>query len=292
MNIAIAIVVSGLTLGAMYAVSSISLSLLWGTLGVLNMAQGAFLVIGGYAAFTAVTVLGLSAPFAILFTILVGAMAGLITYFGLVRFLMSRPGFETAVIIGTFGLSLIVENLVLRSYGAYPFSQPLAVSGGIDIAQSYVPYQNIVILLASVLVMIFLALVLNRTRMGRAIRATAQNGAAAQLMGVPTARIFLQVFLIAGILAAVSGMMLSSITTLAPTMGYDPMLKAFIVCVVAGLGNVYGALAASFIIGLIEASVEFFLGVKFGFPMLLLLIILTLIWRPAGIFGRSVVARQ
>jgi branched-chain amino acid transport system permease protein len=292
MNIAIAIVVSGLTLGAMYAVSSISLSLLWGTLGVLNMAQGAFLVIGGYAAFTAVTVLGLSAPLAILFTILVGAMAGLITYFGLVRFLMSRPGFETAVIIGTFGLSLIVENLVLRTYGAYPFSQPLAVSGGIDIAQSYVPYQNIVILLASVLVMIFLALVLNRTRMGRAIRATAQNGAAAQLMGVPTARIFLQVFLIAGILAAVSGMMLSSITTLAPTMGYDPMLKAFIVCVVAGLGNVYGALAASFIIGLIEAAVEFFLGVKFGFPMLLLLIILTLIWRPAGIFGRSVVARQ
>jgi branched-chain amino acid transport system permease protein len=292
MNIAIAIVVSGLTLGAMYAVSSISLSLLWGTLGVLNMAQGAFLVIGGYAAFTAVTVLGLSAPLAILFTILVGAMAGLITYFGLVRFLMSRPGFETAVIIGTFGLSLIVENLVLRSYGAYPFSQPLAVSGGMDIAQSYVPYQNIVILLASVLVMIFLALVLNRTRMGRAIRATAQNGAAAQLMGVPTARIFLQVFLIAGILAAVSGMMLSSITTLAPTMGYDPMLKAFIVCVVAGLGNVYGALAASFIIGLIEAAVEFFLGVKFGFPMLLLLIILTLIWRPAGIFGRSVVARQ
>ena len=292
MNIAIAIVVSGLTLGAMYAVSSISLSLLWGTLGVLNMAQGAFLVIGGYAAFTAVTVLGLSAPLAILFTILVGALAGLITYFGLVRFLMNRPGFETAVIIGTFGLSLIVENLVLRTYGAYPFSQPLVVSGGIDIAQSYVPYQNIVILLASVLVMILLALVLNRTRMGRAIRATAQNGAAAQLMGVPTARIFLQVFLIAGILAAVSGMMLSSITTLAPTMGYDPMLKAFIVCVVAGLGNVYGALVASFIIGLIEAAVEFFLGVKFGFPMLLLLIILTLIWRPAGIFGRSVVARQ
>ena len=292
MNIAIAIVVSGLTLGAMYAVSSISLSLLWGTLGVLNMAQGAFLVIGGYAAFTAIKVLGLSAPLAILFTILVGAMTGLITYFGLVRFLMSRPGFETAVIIGTFGLSLIVENLVLRTYGAYPFSQPLVVSGGIDTAQSYVPYQNIVILLASVLVMILLALVLNRTRMGRAIRATAQNGAAAQLMGVPTARIFLQVFLIAGILAAVSGMMLSSITTLAPTMGYDPMLKAFIVCVVAGLGNVYGALVASFIIGLIEAAVEFFLGVKFGFPMLLLLIILTLIWRPAGIFGRNVVARQ
>jgi branched-chain amino acid transport system permease protein len=292
MNIAIEILVSGLTLGAMYAISSISLSLLWGTLGVLNMAQGAFLVIGGYAAFTGATQLGLPAPLTILFTIVVGAITGLITYFGLVRHLMNRPGFETAVIIGTFGLSLMVQNLVLRTYGAYPFSQPLVVSGGFNIARSYIPYQNVVILFASVLVMIVLALALNRTRMGRAIRATAQNGAAAQLMGVPVGRIFLQVFLIAGVLAAISGTMLSSITTLSPTMGYDPMLKAFIVCVVAGLGNVYGALAASFMIGLIEASVEFFLGVKFGFPMLLLLIILTLIWRPAGIFGQSAVARQ
>jgi branched-chain amino acid transport system permease protein len=292
MNIAIAIIVSGLTLGAMYAVSSISLSLLWGTLGVLNMAQGAFLVIGGYAAFTATSMLGLPAPVAILFTIVIGALTGLITYFGLVRLLLNRPGFETAVIIGTFGLSLIVENLVLRTYGAYPFAQPLAVHGGIDIAKSYIPYQNMVILLGSILVMVILALALNRTRMGRAIRATAQNSAAAQLMGVPIARIFLQVFLIAGVLAAISGAMLSSITTLSPTMGYDPMLKAFIVCVVAGLGNVYGALAASFMIGLIEANVEFFLGVKFGFPLLLLLIILTLIWRPSGIFGRSAMARQ
>jgi len=128
--------------------------------------------------------------------------------------------------------------------------------------------------------------------MGRAIRATAQSRAAAQLMGVPVARIFLQVFLIAGVLAAISGTMLSSITTLSPTMGYDPMLKAFIVCVVAGLGNVSGALAASFMIGLIEATVAFFLGVKFSFPVLLLLIILTLIWRPAGIFGYSVAVRQ
>src|ERR1700730_9038796 len=121
MTIAIAIIISGLTLGSMYAVSSVSLSLLWGTLGVLNMAQGAFLVIGAYAAFTATSMFGLPAPLAILLTVLVG----FITYFGLVRFLMNRPGFETAVIIGTFGLSLIVQNLVLRSYGAYPFSQPL-----------------------------------------------------------------------------------------------------------------------------------------------------------------------
>src|SRR6516165_4555301 len=158
MTIAIAIIVSGLTLGSMYAISSISLSLLWGTLGVLNMAQGAFLVIGAYAAFTATSMLGLPGPLAILFTVLIGALTGLITYFGLVRFLMSRPGFETAVIIGTFGLSLIVENLVLRTYGAYPFSQPMTTTGGFNFGQSYIPYQKVVIFLASILIMILVAL--------------------------------------------------------------------------------------------------------------------------------------
>ena len=82
MTIAIAIVISGLTLGSMYAVSSVSLSLLWGALGVLNMAQGAFLVIGAYAAFTATSMFGLPAPLAILFTVVVGALTGLMTYFG------------------------------------------------------------------------------------------------------------------------------------------------------------------------------------------------------------------
>lgn len=292
MNIAIQIIVSGLTLGAMYAISSISLSLLWGTLGVLNMAQGAFLVIGGYAAFTAAEFLGLPAPLAILFMLGVGALTGIATYYGLVRFLVGRAGFETAVIIGTFGLSLAVQNLVLRVYGAYPFRQPLAVSGGVNIGTSYIPYQNMLIFLASILVMVALALALNRTRMGRAIRATAQNRAAAQLTGVPVSRVFVQSFTIAGVLAAISGTMVSTITTLAPTMGDDPMLKAFIVCVVAGLGSVPGALYASFMIGLIEAAVGFFWGVKFGFPVLLLLIIITLVWRPAGIFGRRAVGRQ
>jgi branched-chain amino acid transport system permease protein len=85
--------------------------------------------------------------------------------------------------------------------------------------------------------------------------------------------------------------MISSITTLAPTMGYDPMLKAFIICVIAGLGNITGALYAAFILGIFEVSIQFFFGVRFGFPALLALVILALIWRPYGVFGRRVVTR-
>jgi branched-subunit amino acid ABC-type transport system permease component len=139
--------------------------------------------------------------------------------------------------------------------------------------------------------MLLVAWLLNRTRMGRAIRAAAQNRDAAQLMGVNIGRVFAKVMALAGVVAAVSGVMLSSLTTLAPTMGYDPMLKAFIICIIAGLGNVGGSFYAAFFLGLFEASIQYFFGVRFGFPALLLLVILALMWRPYGVFGHRKVAR-
>jgi branched-subunit amino acid ABC-type transport system permease component len=139
--------------------------------------------------------------------------------------------------------------------------------------------------------MLLLAAILTRTRMGRAIRAVSQQREAAELMGVPVDLVYAQVLALAGGLSAASGIMLSTITTLAPTMGYDPMLKAFIICVIAGLGNVRGALYAAFMLGIFEAFVQFSLGVRFAFPMMLLIVIITLIWRPYGLFGRTKVAR-
>ncbi len=287
MNTFVQILVSGLTLGAMYAISTIGLSLAWGAVGVLNMAQGAFLVVGGYAAYAGAVFLGMSAPLALALAALAGAAVGAGTYFFVVRFMLESATFETNVIIATVGLALIFENVVLQTFGAYPLRQPIRIEGGVNIAATYIPYESIGILVMSIVAMIAVGWVLERTRMGRAIRAVSQNRAAALLMGVPVKVVYLQVLTIAGVLAALSGVMLSTITTLAPTMGYDPMLKAFIVCVVAGLGNIYGALYAAFALGIFEAAVQFFLGVRFGFPAMLLLIILTLVWRPYGVFGRG-----
>jgi branched-chain amino acid transport system permease protein len=286
-NTFVQILVSGLTLGAMYAISTIGLSLAWGAVGVLNMAQGAFLVVGGYAAYAGAVFLGMSAPLALALAALAGAAVGAGTYFFVVRFMLESATFETNVIIATVGLALIFENVVLQTFGAYPLRQPIRIEGGVNIAATYIPYESIGILVMSIVAMIAVGWVLERTRMGRAIRAVSQNRAAALLMGVPVKVVYLQVLTIAGVLAALSGVMLSTITTLAPTMGYDPMLKAFIVCVVAGLGNIYGALYAAFALGIFEAAVQFFLGVRFGFPAMLLLIILTLVWRPYGVFGRG-----
>ena len=282
----IQILVSGLTVGAMYAVSTVSLSLVWGALNVLNMGQGAMLAAGGYIAYTAVMSLGLPIPLAIVVAVIVGALIGGAMYFLIIRFMIGKEGFETNVIVATFGFALILENLVLRLYGAYPLRQPIGLEGGWYVGATHIPYQNMLLVVVSGVLLVAVGYLLKTTQLGRSIRATAQNREATELMGIRISRVFLLVLLIGGGLAAISGIMLSTLTTLAPTMGYDPMLKAFIICVIAGLGNIYGALISAFVLGLFEVSIQFIFGVRFGFPALLLLVILALVWRPYGVFGK------
>jgi branched-chain amino acid transport system permease protein len=110
-------------------------------------------------------------------------------------------------------------------------------------------------------------------------------------MGVPVARVYLQVLVLSGMLAGICGVLVSSITQLSPTLGADPMMKAFIMCVVAGLGNLPGAIVVSFGLAVIEAFVQYLVGARWGFPVLLAIVIAVLIWRPGGLFGRVDVRR-
>ena len=155
----------------------------------------------------------------------------------------------------------------------------------------FIPWQNFVIMGITAILIFILTFLLTKTKMGRAIRATAQNRDAAQLNGVPVARVFAQVLAIGGIVAAISGIMISSIASLAPYMGYDPMMKAFIICVVGGLGSVPGALYMALILGIVEAGVQLGLGARYGYPVLLIVVIMALLWRPYGVFGNREVAR-
>ncbi|MDN2581815.1 branched-chain amino acid ABC transporter permease [Aquibium sp. ELW1220] len=291
MDVFIQIVASGLTLGAMYAVATVGLSLVYGSLNMLNMAHGAILTLGGYLCYAGIQHLGLHPALALAGAAALCAVVGLLIYLGAALPLLRAEGFETNIFIATIGIGSILENLMLKGFGPYPIPQPLAVPGHVVLGNVHVPLQNLFILGVAVVLMAAVAFVLERTRTGRAIRATSMNREAAQLMGVRVGRVYAQVLAVSGALAAVSGVMISSIATLSPVMGGDPMLKAFIVCVVAGLGNVYGAVVAAIVLGLLEAATQYILGVRWSFATLLLIVILVLIWRPYGLFGRTQVVR-
>lgn len=291
MDVALQILFSGLTLGAVYAVSTIGLALIYGALNMLNMAQGGLLALGGYMAMWAMQAMGFPAPFAALTAMAAGAVAG-----GLIFLLAARPmlggeGFETRIFIATIGIGLMLESLILKAFGPQPQAQSLRLDGGLMFGRVNLPWQNLLIFATALVMLVAVALLLGRSRLGRAIRATSMNREAAQLMGVPIRRIYLTILMLSGALAALSGIMISSMSGLLPNMGADPMLKAFIVCVVAGLGNVPGAALVAFAIGMLEALIQYLFGVQYAFAILLCLVIAVLIWRPQGIFGQKEVVR-
>lgn len=292
MDAILQIIITGLTLGAMYALASVGLALTYGTMGMFNMAHGVAMTIGAYATYTAASYYGYPLPVAFLVGLAAGGVVGILLQVLVIRFMLKSEGFEVNVIVATAGVAILLQDLVLKTYGAYPFRQPAQVDGTFRLGGIAVTYQSVAILLVAAILIGAMAWILKRTTFGLAIRATAMNREAAMLMGVRADITYLQVLAIAGLLAAAAGILISSLATLSPDMGANPLLRAFVICVVAGLGSVAGAGIAAIALGIFEAAIQYYFGVHFGFPMMLGLVIVVLIWRPAGLFGQQEVVRS
>ncbi len=297
MDFFVQIIVSGLTFGSMYALAAVGLALVWGAFNMLNMSHGIIMTLGAYFALLWAELLGWPLILAAPFSLVCGGLVGAIVYFLSAHWMIKQKNFEVTIIIATFGLGMAIESGLLKflreMFRTAPYSQPLSLGAkSFLIFDVPVSYQRLVIWAAAFVLITIVGIFLRRTSVGRAIRATAQDRNAARLMGVPVRRVYVLVLAIASGLAAVSGIMLSSFKDVHPLMGGDPMLKAFIVIVLAGLGNITGALYAALLVGLVEASVKVLLADKYGFTAILILVILALIWKPSGIFGRATVARQ
>ena len=297
MNFFIQIIVSGLTFGAMYALAAVGLALVWGAFNMLNMAHGIIMTLGAYFVLVWAELFGLPLWFAGPFAFIAGGIIGAAVYFVSAHWMLTQKNFEVTIIIATFGLGMALEaglmKLLRELFQAAPYAQPLSL--GADsflVGDVPVSYQRLIIWAVAVGLIVLVALFLTRTTMGRAIRATAQNRDAARLMGVKVKRVYVIVLALASALAGVAGIMLSSFKDVVPLMGQTPMLKAFIVIVLAGLGNMTGALYAALLIGMVEAAVKVLVADKWGFLAMLVVVVIAIIWRPAGLFGKHQIARQ
>ncbi len=285
------IIVSGLTLGAMYALGSVGLALTYGTMRMFNMAHGLFMAIGAYAAYSAADALALPLPLAMVGGIAAGGIAGALLHLTVVRFMLDKENFEINILVATAGVGILLQDILLKLFGAYPFRQPVQVDGVFRFGGIVISVQSVLIVVIAFALIVSLAWALTRTRFGLAIRATAMNRDAARLMGVNASVTYLQVLTIAGMLAGAAGILISSLSTLSPDMGTNPAIRAFVICVVAGLGSVGGAGVTAIALGLIEAAVQYYIGARFGLPLMLALVIVVLIRRPAGLFGRQEIER-
>jgi branched-subunit amino acid ABC-type transport system permease component len=290
-DIFLQILFSGLTVGAMYAAGTLSLSLLWSSMGMLNLASGGFIAIGGYAAYFCMTLIDANWIFALPLAAVSGVVTGYLFYHLVVRWLFVRPDFSINIIISTVAVSALVENLILNVFGPEARRQPFQVQGGLPIGGAILPYQTLLTLAVAGLVLALVLWIVHHTRTGLIIRAVAQQRDAAQLMGIDVSSAFAKAMMLAAVVGTVSGVLVTSSTQLFPGTGFDATVKALVICIIAGLGNIRASIFMAFALGIFEIAIQYIFGQRFGFPAMLGLVIVVLIVRPVGLFGRETVTR-
>ena len=274
---------SGLTVGATYALAALGFSIIYNASGVINFAQGEFIMLGGMIA-AVLSAAGIPLPLAIVAAIAIVAIVGL-----LVDKLAVEPARDadiTSIIIITIGVSMIVRGCVEVILGkgnhALPhFSgdKPLAVLGATILPQS------LWVMAVTIVVVIVLAAFFGRTRLGKGILATAHNRLAAQLVGVNVKNVLLTSFGLSAALGAIGGILVTPIATTSYDSGIMLGLKGFVAATLGGLGSGVGAVAGGVILGLIEAFTAGYVSSAYKDAVPFVLVLIILLVRPRGLFG-------
>lgn len=291
----VGIVVTMVILGSIYGLVAIGMTLIYGTLRILDMSQGSMVMVGGFVGWGIIVSAGWSPVLAILFAFLVTLVLGILTQLISVQPLMGRRkaiDFEMITFITTFAVAMILTNVALEVFGPEQRNVTPVVSGSVDVYHGVnLPYQSIVMAAVAIVFMVALWIFLDRTRWGMAIRAVAQDLDAARLMGVPVSKLYPITMGLASSFAGIAGVFLGSQYFAYPTAGNLPLLEALIVVIFGGLGSLSGTVYAAYAIGLIQATTEVFLGTTWALPILYGVIILVLVVRPQGLRGKPAEAR-
>jgi len=276
---------NGLVLGSIYALVASGLSLIWGSMKMLNFAHGELYMLGGFATYYAMTALGLpwwlAIPLAMGLVLLVGFGIEKLTIEPLLR----RPGWDYTPIIATLGLSIFLQNAALLVFGERFKNLPYFIEGSGTYFGIRMAYQRLLILMVSVAVIVLFADFLQRSKLGMALRAVAQDRDAATLQGIDVQRTYMWTFGISGALAALASAMVAPIFAINPWMGGTLLIKAFVVCVVGGLGDLRGAILGGILLGTAESLAVVLLSSEWKDVVSFAILIIVLWVRPSGFFG-------
>jgi len=280
----------GVLVGGLYGLAAMGLSLVFGVLKMLNVAHGELIMLGGYVGFWLFTLWKID-PFASLLpSAIVLFLAGILLYqvlFSRLIYFPEETKIKNSILIG-FGLALVVQTLAILAWKADERAITTPYAGAIfSIGGVVVPLARLGALGVAFLALGGLHLFLHRTLPGKAIRATAEDVEAASLAGIPVPAVFLGAFGLGSALAGIAGTLVSMTDAISPAIGLSWTLKALIVVVLSGLGNVFGTFVAGLFLGVAESMSGFFLGNAYREVMGLVLFLFVLSLRPQGLFTRG-----
>jgi branched-chain amino acid transport system permease protein len=278
------ILLSGLMLGAIYACIAVGFSLVWGVLNVINMLHGGFIILGGYLTFFAWLHLGIHPFLSMLPVALVLFTLGYLLQRSLINQVVSKPVLTTLTL--TFGLEMILYNAMNLAFTATPRRVALDM-GVLKLGDVLLPYDRLASMALALALTGLLFLILRGSKIGRAIVAVRMDKDAASLMGINVPQIYAITFGIGAFMAGACGSIVAVIFPISTSLTGVFLGKAFVICVIGGLGTVPGALAGGLALGLIESITGFWLGpqnaILIGFVLMLVLLVI----RPTGLLGRK-----
>jgi branched-chain amino acid transport system permease protein len=275
-----------MVLGGLYACIAAGFSLVWGVLNVINILHGSFIVLGGYLAYYAYALAGIHPFFSLLIAAPVFYALGYVLQRGLINRMIAAPVLLTLTL--TFGLDLMLSNAMLAAFTAdfkkITLDPPLGV---VFLGPVVMPVDRLLAMVLAVALLGLLYLTLSRSRIGRAIVAVRMDREAAALMGVRVKNVYAVTFGLGALMAGVSGPLLAMIFPISPLSGPAYLGKAFVVCVLGGLGSVPGALVGGLALGLAESFGSLWFGPEHATTLAFVLLIVILLVRPEGLLGRK-----
>ena len=282
--------INGIYIGAIYAIIALGYTMVYGIAKMLNFAHGDVIMVGAYMSYTVVSGMGLPVIPSVLIAMAVCTLLGIVIE-GL-AYKPLRGASSLAVLITAIGVSYFLQNAAQLIWGPAEIafksvvsSKPLVFfNGALTISM-----EVIVTLIVAVIIMVGLTMFVNKTKMGKAMRAVSEDRAAAQLMGINVNKTISVTFAIGSALAAVAGVLLcSKVQSVWPTVGSMPGIRAFTAAVFGGIGSIPGAMLGGMLLGLIETMGGAFISTQFSDAIVFMVLIIILLLKPAGLLGKQV----
>ena len=276
----------GLLMGGVYALAALGISLLFGVMKITNFAHGALLTLGMYITFQIYSLTGALPYIAMVPAVLIMFAIGYLIQRGLLAHIMSAPSHNQLVL--TLGLQLIVQNLILMIWGSdYKRVSVASFDTAWRIGPLAVNKPRLIAFIFAFAITLLLYFIMERTDLGKSIRATSMEQDGAELMGIRKNRINAIAFGIGVACAGAAGALLTPIQYISPSLGGNYLLKCFVIAVFGGLGNIWGAVMSGVIIGVVESAAALLLGGSWSEVVIYSIFVLTLLFRPSGLFGKT-----